>query len=107
MGGISAYFGSWAARQAGLKVALSGLGGDELFAGYPTFADTPRLSKLIKCAWFVPAALRRMTAPLVARLGARQGSLDARRKAAAAWDYPDIFPHPHFYPRTPFPPWQL
>ncbi len=107
MDGINTYFVSWAARQVGLKVALSGLGGDELFAGYPTFADTPRLSKLIKCAWFVPAALRRMTAPLVAGLGARQGSPDAGRKAAAAWAYPDILPHPYFYARTLFPPGRL
>src|SRR5438876_5654978 len=45
MDGINMYFVSWAAKQVGLKVALSGLGGDELFAGYPTFADTPRLSR--------------------------------------------------------------
>src|SRR5882762_4357961 len=55
MDGINTYFVSWAAKQVGLKVALSGLGGDELFAGYQTFADTPRLSRLIRCAWFMPA----------------------------------------------------
>src|SRR5216117_2500871 len=89
MDAINTYFVSWAARKVGLKVALSGLGGDELFAGYQTFADTPRFSKLIQFAWFVPAALRRMTGPLVASLASRKRSQDAPRKAAAAWAYPD------------------
>jgi asparagine synthase (glutamine-hydrolysing) len=107
MDGINTYFVSWAARKVGLKVALSGLGGDELFAGYQTFADTPRLSRLIRCAWYVPAAVRRMTAPLVAGFAARQGSPDAARKATAAWAYPDALPHPYFFARTLFPPGQL
>ena len=107
MDGINTYFVSWAARQVGLKVALSGLGGDELFAGYQTFADTPRLSKLIKCAWFMPSAVRRMTAFLVAGLASRPGSPDAGRKAAAAWAYPDALPHPYFFARTLFPPGRL
>jgi len=33
------------ATEAGLKVALSGLGGDELFGGYPSFATVPRLTR--------------------------------------------------------------
>ncbi len=107
MDAINTYFVSWAARKVGLKVALSGLGGDELFAGYQTFADTPRFSKLIQFAWFVPAALRRMTAPLVASLASRKRSPDAPRKAAAAWAYPDALPNPYYFTRTLFAPGQL
>ncbi|UQA62392.1 asparagine synthase (glutamine-hydrolyzing) [Polyangium aurulentum] len=36
--GFNTYFVSKAARAAGLKVALSGLGGDEVFAGYASFS---------------------------------------------------------------------
>ena len=39
--GINTWFVSKAAREAGLKVAISGLGGDELLAGYPSFVDVP------------------------------------------------------------------
>jgi asparagine synthase (glutamine-hydrolysing) len=105
--GINTYFVSWAARQVGLKVALSGLGGDELFAGYQTFADTPKLARLEMASRFIPAAFRRVSAPLIGTLLRQRGSSDRARKASAAWLMPDALPHPYFFTRLLFPPSHL
>lgn len=45
--GLNTYIVSKATKNAGLKVALSGLGGDELFAGYPNFVKFHNLQKSI------------------------------------------------------------
>jgi len=107
MDGINTYFVSLAAREVGLKVALSGVGGDELFAGYRTFADTQRLQRLMKLAWFIPAPLRAALAPLMRTLAGRGKGPDAARKVAALWMSPDRLPHPYFFARTLFPPAEL
>lgn len=107
MDGINTSFVSWAAREVGLKVALSGLGGDELFAGYASFRNTALLERLTRIAWFVPWPLRHATAPLIANILGMRMPPDARAKAIAAWRNPDVLPHPYFYARALFPPGQL
>jgi asparagine synthase (glutamine-hydrolysing) len=104
MDGVNTYFVSWAARQVGLKVALSGLGGDELFAGYSTFSDVPRLNKLAQTAKLFPVSLRRALAPLLRTILGGAGKSDAASKAAAAWTDPHVLPHLYFFARALFPP---
>ena len=54
MDGINTFVVSKAVKEAGITVALSGLGGDELFAGYPTFRRAVHLQSLAR----VPGSVR-------------------------------------------------
>jgi asparagine synthase (glutamine-hydrolysing) len=46
--GLNTYMISQAVKDAGITVAISGLGGDELFCGYTTFSDTIRVQKILR-----------------------------------------------------------
>jgi asparagine synthase (glutamine-hydrolysing) len=100
MDGLNTYFVSRAARQSGLKVALSGLGSDEIFGGYSTFVSTPRAALVAGLGRWVPAPFRRLTAAAAVRIAAG----DAVRKAAAAWRSPTDFPHAYYFTRLLFTP---
>ena len=46
--GLNTFIVARAARQAGVRVALSGIGGDEALGGYPSFVRVPQLSALLR-----------------------------------------------------------
>ena len=54
--GVNTWFASKAAAERGYKVALSGLGGDELFCGYPFFRQIPRMVALGRVVAAIPGA---------------------------------------------------
>jgi len=67
--GINTYVVSRAVRAAGVKVALSGLGGDEFFGGYPSFRRLGRFAAYARAWRRSPRPVRAVAAAAVRTLG--------------------------------------
>lgn len=103
--GVNTYFISKAAKQAGLTVALSGVGGDELFGSYPSFDQIPKVVSTIKSMHISQALgaafrivsepwLKRFTSPKYSGLleygGDYGGAYLLRRGMFMPWELPEI-----------------
>lgn len=99
--GMNTYFVSKAAHDAGLKVALSGLGGDEIFGGYSGFKQIPLLTSLLKVFRHAPAFSRfsrNLSAPLL--------KLFTSPKYASTFEYGHSVPEAYLLRRALFMPWE-
>lgn len=80
--GINTWYASKAVSELGLKVVVSGVGGDELFLGYDSFNHLPNLVKIMKIIRKIPAGI------IIAKIFA---ILQAKRTGNPRWQYAPLW----------------
>jgi asparagine synthase (glutamine-hydrolysing) len=101
--GVNTYFVARAAREAGWKVALSGLGGDEFFAGYASFEEIPRAVRALRPfakAVGLGRTVRACSSPLLRRAGLSP-------KWAGLFEYGGDWAGAYLLRRALYMPWEL
>ncbi|HXX80154.1 MAG TPA: asparagine synthase (glutamine-hydrolyzing) [Thermodesulfovibrionales bacterium] len=100
--GLNSYFVSKVAVQSGIKVALSGLGGDEIFGSYPSFKQIPFAVRFLRPLAAFPAfgrSVRTASTPLLKYI--------TSPKYAGLLEYGTSFSGAYLLRRGLFMPWEL
>lgn len=100
--GVNSYFVAKATAATGLKVALSGVGGDELFGGYPSFQGVPKLVHSASWSRHFPGfgkSFRVVSAPLIRHMSSP--------KYAGMFEYGTSLGDAYLLRRALFAPWEL
>jgi asparagine synthase (glutamine-hydrolysing) len=102
--GVNTWFVGKATRELGLKVAISGVGGDELLGGYSTFARLPKIVRALRFLRHLPG---RETLAALALALARRAGLPAHPKSAGLLSLGPTFSGAYLLQRGVFLPSEL
>jgi asparagine synthase (glutamine-hydrolysing) len=101
--GINTWFVAKATRELGLKVAISGLGGDELLGGYPSFRKVPNWVRAMALPSRLPLPHARLRSVAVRTAG----KFGIHPKAAGLLEYGGTYAGAYLLQRGLFMPWEL
>ncbi|WP_421999016.1 asparagine synthase (glutamine-hydrolyzing) [Reyranella sp.] len=102
--GINTWFVAKAAHEAGIKVALSGLGADECFGGYPSFTDVPRSVHWLRPLSWIPGLGEAARWTLSAARGA---GVAMHPKTPGVLEYGGSWAGAYLLRRSIYMPWEL
>ena len=100
--GLNTYLISSFAAKCGAKVVLSGLGGDEMFGGYPSFNQIPKITSIgrsFSAAPFLGKKIRKLIAPVI--------SCCTSPKYASLLEMSGCYTDAYLLRRALFLPWEL
>jgi asparagine synthase (glutamine-hydrolysing) len=80
--GINTWYASKAVSELGLKVVVSGVGGDELFLGYNSFKQLPALVNIMKIISKLPGGIT---------IASKVANLQATRTSNPRWKYAPLW----------------